>query len=150
MTQTRGKHFRRGRVVGTLTCFLGATGAFWIAGCVPKDPGFADGGACSAPSIPAICPTPAPSFQMESGGQPSINDTIQAYCAVSACHAPGGQEASVPFQTYAQIFSATQNPMTSFIGQLSNCIMPPKGNPQPPIADLAALMAWVVCGAPDN
>jgi hypothetical protein len=144
---TRGRSNRSGARAGVMACFLAATVAVWITGCVPADPGFADGGACAAPSVPAICPSPAPSFTMELMGQPSINDTIQTYCAVTGCHVPPVAQNMTPFQSYADIYSAAQSDL---VGNITNCAMPPQGNPQPPAAELAALLAWVVCGAPDN
>jgi uncharacterized membrane protein len=63
-----------------------------------------------------------------------------------ACHAPGGQEASIPFTTYEQIFARR----SAILNQVYACKMPPEGAPAPSADERAQLLAWLVCGAPDN
>lgn len=141
----------RGRMrVGALAIFLAAGSAGWITGCVPKDPGFADGGACSFQNVPTTCPASAPSFSIAVQGSPAVNDVIQTTCTDIGCHVPGGQESNTLLQTYAEISAAVNATNFSFAGYVVNCTMPPVGNPQLTKLQQSALLAWIACGAPDN
>jgi uncharacterized membrane protein len=98
-----------------------------------------DGGAGSCPNDqPDSCPSPAPSFSAQVGA------IVHERCAV--CHAPGGQEANRPFQTHAQIFSQR----VAILAQVASCRMPPPGAAAPTAEERQALLAWLVCGAPNN
>lgn len=87
---------------------------------------------------PATCPAPAPSFS----GQ--VSALIATYCA--DCHAPDGQAADRPLQTYAEIFSRR----SAVLNQMVLCAMPPPDFPQPTEEERVAILGWLVCGAPDN
>ncbi len=88
--------------------------------------------------LPAACPTPAPSYRNE------VAPIITSRCL--KCHAPGGQEASKDFTTYANVFAQRQPILT----QTYSCRMPPEGEPRPTDPERATLLAWLVCGSPDN
>lgn len=97
------------------------------------------GGDASCPNdLPAACPTPAP------GWQATVEPIVGERCQV--CHQPGGLSAGFPMTTYQQVYSL-RSPM---LNQLYACRMPPAGATPPTAAERAALLAWLVCGAPDN
>jgi uncharacterized membrane protein len=70
-----------------------------------------------------------------------VNAIIQDRC--NPCHAPGGQEAVRPFQTYDQIYGD----ITTVLLNLRRCIMPPVTSPQLTADERAVLLAWIACGA---
>ena len=88
--------------------------------------------------LPGVCPSPAPSYRSD------IDPLIGARCRT--CHSAGGQESSLPFMTYQEIFSRR----SSVLNQVYGCRMPPAGSAAPTSAERAVLLAWLVCGAPDN
>jgi uncharacterized membrane protein len=121
------------RAAARLVLPLLAWAGLAAAGCGGDDP------AISCPNDqPAACPSPEPSFS----GQ--VAAIIQSRCAV--CHAPGGQEPTRPFQTYAQI-SAQRGPI---LNQVSTCRMPLAGATPLTDEERQALLGWLVCRAPDN
>jgi mono/diheme cytochrome c family protein len=94
---------------------------------------------CTAPT-PA-CPSPAPSWS----GQ--ISAIVSSTCA--NCHAPGGEEANMPFTDYEEVSSLRQ----TVLDQIYNCLMPPPANDLGVTltdAQRAALIAWLACEAPNN
>lgn len=62
------------------------------------------------------------------------------------CHSPGGQEASRPLQTYAQVYAER----SAVLNQVYACNMPPTTAAKPTEQERQALLAWLVCGAPQN
>lgn len=88
--------------------------------------------------LPASCPSPAPSYQS------MIAPLISARCLI--CHSPGGQEASIPFTTYQNVF-AERSPM---LNQVYACYMPPTGAQPLSAQERNQLLTWLVCGAPNN
>jgi hypothetical protein len=96
------------------------------------------GASCPAP--PASCPSPEPSWSTDV--QPIVNRS----CA--PCHFPGGRYASkFNFSTYAGV----SGPRGSVLDALSKCLMPlPGGNVPLAPADREKMLAWLVCGAPQN
>ncbi len=103
-------------------------------------------GGCSQPrncppfEIP-LCPAPPPSFAVDA--QP----IFAAYCL--DCHSPGGREANRPLVTYDDV--AKQNGSSgTILNMVINCQMPPGDAPQLPPAERDTLLAWLVCGAPNN
>jgi hypothetical protein len=102
--------------------------------------GPADAPAASCPrDLPMTCPMPAPSFS----GQ--VHAIYQTKC--QACHAPGGQEATKPFTTLAQIRA---EPLSTMVSQVYNCVMPLAGAPPLTGDERQALLGWLVCMEPDN
>lgn len=88
-----------------------------------------------------LCPDPPPSFA--SDAQPIIN----TYCL--GCHSPGGEEANRPLVTYADV--AKQNGSSgTILNQVINCQMPPPDAPALQPSERDTLLAWLVCGAPNN
>jgi uncharacterized membrane protein len=49
-------------------------------------------------------------------------------------------------QTWAQVFPQAQ----SILSQVHACRMPPAGEPPLLASERQLILAWVVCGAPDN
>ena len=88
--------------------------------------------------LPASCVTPVPSYQTV------VSPIFGAYCVT--CHSPGGQGASVPLESYAQIYSLR----SEVLDQIYSCRMPTPGAPQPSEAERLAVLQWLVCGAPEN
>ena len=88
--------------------------------------------------LPATCPSPAPSYRG------TIDPILGAHCR--ACHAPGGQQSAIPLTTHEQVFASRG----AVLNQVYACKMPPAGSPGPTSAERADLLAWLVCGAPDN
>ena len=132
-----------------LVCLV-VEGALAIGGCGKGDSSASDAAKCTFIAPPSACPTDAPSFNDGSADAASINSVIQANCAVPQCHAPTGVESIVPLQTYADIEAAVHATSYSFTSYISNCRMPPAGNPQLSLSERTALLTWISCGAPDN
>jgi hypothetical protein len=116
----------------------GASFAIGCAALVALGCGPAGEGATCPNDLPAACPSPAPSYAAEVGA------IIQTRCA--SCHAPGGQEASMPLVTYEQI----QRRSASMLTQVYACRMPKAGAPPLADAERKALLEWLVCRAPNN
>ncbi len=96
--------------------------------------------ACMPVDAPTTCPSPPPSYKGE------IQFVIADYCAQSTCHAPGGVSKH-SFTTYAGVYGDH----LTFAEQLSMCLMPPAGYPQPTAAQRLDLITWAsVCKAVDN
>ncbi len=112
-----------------ITCVIGLALAACGGGGGDKDE-------CTAP--PAACPTPVPSYSA------TVASVIQSHCAV--CHTAGGAASNYPLTNYDQI----QSLGLEMQGQLAACAMPPAGATQLTSADRAALLAWLVCGTPQN
>ena len=121
------------RRLGVL-CF----GMLLLADPNPFGCGSGTGGAGSCPNdLPAACGT-APSYQA------TVAPIINARCLT--CHSPGGQQSSLPFQTYSQVY--TQR--SAILNQVYSCNMPPVPNPRPTEQERQELLMWLVCGAPQN
>jgi hypothetical protein len=82
---------------------------------------------------------PTPSFQTQ------VAQIFTSRCY--PCHGPGGiEQFAHDFTSYANIHSQRLEILT----QVAGCTMPPPGNPPPTTAERAALLAWLVCSAPNN
>jgi hypothetical protein len=95
------------------------------------------GGACPE-DLPAACPSPAPSYAKD------VAPVIQASC--TPCHAPGGKQATRLLTTYDGAH-ANRSPM---LNQIHACRMPPRDAPPLTPEGRAILLAWLVCGAPND
>jgi uncharacterized membrane protein len=122
------------RVSGRPALIISATLAAAALACGSSDP------PASCPrDIPASCPAPAPSFSAE------VQAIFQAKCV--PCHAPGGQEATKPYTSLELI---QRQPLSTMLGQVYNCAMPPATAPQLTADERQALLGWLVCMRPDN
>jgi hypothetical protein len=102
-------------------------------------PSSSDAGPSCPLDLPTACPTPAPSFQT------SVFPTIQARCW--GCHGDGGIEVSThPLETYDLVFAQRRSVLTQVYG----CLMPPADASALTSEERAALLGWLVCGAPNN
>jgi uncharacterized membrane protein len=88
--------------------------------------------------LPSACPSPPPSWMATI--QTIINDRCES------CHVPGGQGQPVLLTTLAQV----QARASSVLTQVYSCYMPPPDGGALTASERAALLAWLVCGAPDN
>jgi mono/diheme cytochrome c family protein len=102
--------------------------------------GAACGGSSCPNDEPAACPSPAPSFS----GQ--VQAIFQTKCGT--CHGPGGVKATRPLLTYAQISAGGTR--LSVQSRNVNCEMPQAGAPPLTPDERRALLAWLVCGGPNN
>jgi hypothetical protein len=114
-----------------------------LAACTSSSGGSSSSGSSSGATtcpddLPAACPTNAPTYTTD------IAPIVQASC--TPCHAPGGTESGRLLTTYAGISAQSG----SALNQVYACRMPPLGSPRLSAADRTALMAWLVCGAPND
>ncbi len=115
-----------------ILCGVGALTA--AGGCGPSTQRPA---ACPDDMLTA-CPSPAPGFAADAA------PILRAHCV--KCHAPGGMEPDLPFQTYDQIA-----PVAGDINlQLQLCLMPPPPEAPLSLAERRTLFGWIVCGALDD
>ena len=104
-------------------------------------------GACSSSSpaaaacpqdLPAACPSNAPSYQLD------VAPIIADRCFL--CHSPEGTASERNFVGYSAIYASRG----AILDQVYACNMPPSGAVALSITERAKLLAWLVCGAPDN
>jgi hypothetical protein len=88
--------------------------------------------------LPPNCPDPAPSYGSD------VSTLITSYCV--PCHRAGGLAADRQFGTYSGVFKNR----TDMLSRLAKCEMPPSCAAQPTATERAALLAWLVCNAPNN
>lgn len=111
-----------------------AAGVSAMTGCGSEGSG---GGTCNV-TTPASCPATTPSYATD------VAPILQKYC--TSCHSPTGVQASEPFDTHAGV-AAHADHMKAEVG---GCEMPPAGSIAPTDAERETILAWLVCGAPDN
>lgn len=87
--------------------------------------------------LPTSCPSGAPGYAA------TIAPLLEARCV--SCHGPGGVSSEKPLGTWAEV-SARRS---SVLDQVYACRMPQPPAVLPP-AERAELLAWLVCGAPDD
>jgi hypothetical protein len=128
---------RPAQIVSGVLLFVALCAA---AGC-GKDPGSMPPADSACPPGPPTCPSPAPSYATQ------VSGIIQTNCV--PCHGPGGVEATLPFATYDDITGTSGRYMDMYF-QLHACKMPPPDAGQPSEADREAILAWLLCQAPNN
>jgi uncharacterized membrane protein len=69
---------------------------------------------------------------------------MQSHCL--ACHGPGGQQSSVPFTNYQQVFAYR----SAILNQVYACRMPLAGSTPLTAQERTLLIGWLACGAPNN
>jgi hypothetical protein len=87
---------------------------------------------------PMSCPTPSPSYAAD------VAPLIETYC--SPCHNPQGSAFNIQLSTYTALYDLR----SEALDQIYDCNMPMLPALQPTTADRVTLLAWFVCGAPDN
>ncbi len=89
--------------------------------------------------IPGSCPSTVPSYAAD------VAPILTSVCA--PCHVSGGSAyASYDFESYASV-AANES---AILDAMSTCHMPPAVSPQLTDEQRATLLAWLVCGSPDN
>jgi hypothetical protein len=132
---------------GAARTWLAPSGAalLFVVACGPSRPlaeadAATDARAEACPNdLPTRCPRPTPSYATE------IGPVIDTHCV--PCHAPGGVSADRPLTTYSEVYTRRASVLT----QVYSCAMPPAdgGVPLAP-TERAALLGWLVCGAPNH
>jgi hypothetical protein len=100
-------------------------------------PAPSDGGSCPR-DLPAACPPTPPSWSA------TVQAIVQTRC--TGCHSRFGVESNRPLDGYARVY-AQRGPA---LNQIYACRMPPADAPALTPDERAALLAWFVCGAPEN
>lgn len=108
-----------------------------LSGCNTTGTGTGVSASCAG-SVPASCPTVIPSYKTD------VAPLLDTYCV--SCHQAGGQEADKPLDTYAGASALA----TGMEGAIASCNMPPQNDAQPTTAEQDTILAWIVCGAPNN
>jgi hypothetical protein len=108
--------------------------------------GGGSGSACPN-DLPAKCTT-APSYKSD------VAPIIERHC--QPCHAPGAEEAVMPFVTYGEV----HDDASAVLDQVYACRMPNKGDTtvsaavqkQLPLStsERQTLLLWLICNSPDN
>lgn len=105
----------------------------FLAACGPKP---------AAKDCPALNDQPDCSTQTLSYSS-GISDLVNRACM--PCHAPGGEESSVPLTDYKHVAGESMT-----IGnELVLCEMPPDGSPELGEDDRKQMLDWLSCGAPE-
>jgi len=101
-------------------------------GCGPK--------AKDCPSVPDLSASECSTRTL--GYDSDIAAIMNSRCM--PCHAPGGEESTIPFTSYKQVFGERM----SIASQLVGCDMPPDGSPQLTSDERTRILDWLSCGAP--
>jgi hypothetical protein len=102
---------------------------------------------CVPPPVSAVvCP--------EAGAPSFTNDVYPNVFAqvCNSCHSLGGQEPSMPFSTYQQIYGKNGAEAQEIFNQVfESCLMPPSNATEPfSMSERQTLLEWLACGAPDD
>jgi hypothetical protein len=137
--------------LGVLIISLAALGA-WVIACSQGDPAIpgadaqdagGDAALCRVcPNLtPDACPSPMPSWTNQ------IEPLMHRDCA--PCHFEGGVATVNPLYDY-ESYTRVHFQLTTMLQFVGNCCMPPLDGAALTNQDRAALLAWLICGAPDN
>ncbi len=88
--------------------------------------------------VPESCPDTVPSYANQ------VAAIFSQHCF--PCHTTGGTEASVPLDTYDNVFAERGTILT----QINECLMPSDGGAPFPDSAKLTLLTWLVCHAPNN
>lgn len=125
---------RRLTALALASLAVGMVASCYLGGSSPSE---ADAGGCPS-DLPAGCPGTAPSYSQK------VAPVIASRCAT--CHGPGGTEPNHDFTTYDGVFAERATILT----QVYSCAMPLAGSPQLAAGEREAVLAWLVCGAPNQ
>jgi hypothetical protein len=92
---------------------------------------------CSRVALPS-CPPSIPSYAQ------TVAPILANRC--EGCHFPGSTRARTDLSTYAGVFANRG----TVLNQVYGCVMPPSTETQLSAEEKTTLMAWLVCGAPNN
>lgn len=117
---------------------------FWLVGSLTVFCGCRHADDDVVAPAPEACDTSAVTYSGR------IVPIMQARCALPGCHVQGGNGTG-NFTTYAGVLSQVQNGnLVSAVQRTAGAIpMPPDGS-MIPACDIAAIVAWVNAGAPEN
>lgn len=73
-----------------------------------------------------------------------IQPVVQSVC--DDCHRTGGMAADKPFASYGDVYTRR----SAILNQIYSCYMPPPNSVALTPSQRQALLAWLVCGAPNN
>jgi hypothetical protein len=105
----------------------------------PDAGGDASAEAACPSDLPAICPSPAPGYDA------AVLPLLARRCW--GCHGDGGIEVSQhDLGTYDGVFAQRR----AVLDQVYGCLMPPSDAAALTADERAALLGWLVCGAPHN
>ena len=102
-----------------------------VAGC-------SSSGGSECVEAPSSCPSEVPSYKTD------VAPLFQKYCV--SCHVAGGVQPDPLLDTHAGVAAEAGEVKE----QIASCAMPQAGSAQPTDAERETLLAWLVCGAPDN
>jgi uncharacterized membrane protein len=88
--------------------------------------------------VDPTCPATVPSYAT------TIHPILVSTCAT--CHYPDSPYAESSLVTYEDVNLA----YGAALGQVSACLMPPRGQMQLTDEQRTALLDWLACGAPEN
>lgn len=112
--------------------------ALALAGVACSDPPPPSPSSCPQ-DLPASCPSQVPSYATD------IVPLVEQRCF--PCHTgTGAAGPNYNFSTYPGVFARR----SSILNQVYACNMPPPDAGQPTTAERNALLAWLVCHAPQN
>jgi uncharacterized membrane protein len=100
--------------------------------------------ACSTPAancpadLPTACPADVPSFKA------TIAPIVASHCTL--CHSADGSQSGQSFGTYDLVYASR----SAVLDQIYACNMPPAGAPQLTLDERVTVLAWLVCGSPNN
>jgi hypothetical protein len=94
---------------------------------------------CPRGEAPDACPSPPPSWFN------SARIIVETKC--SPCHLPGGaDDPQIDYSSYQRV---NQGRGEMFL-QVDTCAMPPSDAAALTLTERDTLLAWLICGAPDN
>ena len=130
-----------GSTARPIGCFALALGVL-VLGC-------SDAPDADAPDArPDDCPSDLPSSARCASGTPSygleVAPIVERRCSV--CHFPGNAQSRDVFVEQADIYEQRQTVLT----RVYSCVMPPADGAPLTAEERSTLLAWLVCGAPDN
>jgi hypothetical protein len=118
--------------------FVAIVSAVVAGACSSSSPGAGDAAPSCPNDLPPSCPTPTPSYSGDIAG------IMDAHC--TTCHGPGGDAADKPLLVYDDVFRQR----SAVLDQVYHCLMPPPDQRPMTPQQRANLLAWLVCGSPNN
>jgi hypothetical protein len=127
--RTRGRRSVCLLVLGIASCGGGSQ---------PDPPDTSNGGCPSDLPSRDACGPDIPSYRLE------VEPIVEQRCG--GCHFPGNTQSGNVLTNHADVFRQRQ----TVLSRIYSCVMPPDEAPALTSSERQALLAWFVCGAPDN